>query len=200
MIRKSIIEDAEYFIKIKERLPLCTQDEQSEKGGFLLGTNLETYQFYIHNGLCFTALANEEVVGFGIILPNELIKQSALWEKRKSVDWSLDLSRLENSNVAYIEQLAFLKGHRKLTIILSYELLHTAFENGAELILTTTVREPVINLSAVPMIKAVEGKLIGNIDEVYPIVGDINSDIYLMDKAPFYQSIKKRRIYDLIVS
>jgi len=196
-IRRSILEDASEFIKIKERLPLSTQDDHNNQGGFLLGTDIETYKFYISHGICLTAIA-DEVVGFGIMLPNAIVKQSELWEKRKYVDWSVDLKTLENSNISYLEQMAFLKGHKKLTLILAYNLLHDAFEKGAEYVLTTTVRKPVINVAAVPLILAAGGKKVGNIDEIYPQIGDINSDIYLMGKETFYERVKRRTSYSFL--
>lgn len=199
-IRKSTLEDANHFIRIKELLPLSTQSKHTKQGGFLLGTNIETYKFYISHGICFTGIAVNEVVGFGIMLPNALVKQSELWEKRKTVKWAVDLATLENSNVSYLEQMAFLKGNRKLTLILSYNLVHTTFENGADYVLTTTVKKPVTNEAAIPLIKAVGGKKVGNIDEVYPQVGAVNSDIYLIDKTTFYQSIKKRISYDFLIA
>jgi len=199
-IRKSTLEDAEHFIRIKESLPLSTQNNHSQQGGFLLGTDIATYKFYISHGICFTAIASNEVVGFGIILPNELVKQSELWEKRKTVKWSIDLAKLESSNIAYLEQMAFLKGNRKLTLVLSYNLVHAAFKHGADYILTTTVKEPVANEAAIPLIKAVGGKKVGNIDEVYPQVGAINSDIYLIDKTTFYRSIKNLLSHDFLIA
>ncbi len=199
-IRKSTLEDAKHFIRIKECLPLNTQSDDTQQGGFLLGTDIETYKFYISHGICFTAIASDEVVGFGIMLPNELVKQSELWEKRKTVQWSVDLAKLEHSNISYLEQMAFLRGNRKLTLILSYNLVHAAFENGADHILTTTVRKPVANEAAIPLIHAVGGRRVGNIDEVYPQVGAINSDIYLMDKTTFYESIKSRISYDFLIA
>jgi len=196
-IRRSILEDAADFIKIKERLPLNIENDHTNQGGFLLGTDIETYKFYISHGICLTAIA-DETIGFGIMLPNELVKQSELWEKRKSVNWSVDLETLEKSNISYLEQMAFLKGYRKLTLILAYNLLHAAFENGAEFVLTTTVKRPVINKAAIPLILAAGGRKVGNIDEVYPQIGDINSDIYLMDKDAFYECIKKRISYKFL--
>lgn len=199
-IRRSIIEDAEHFLRIKENLPLRTQNRDSNQGGFLLGTNLATYQLYIHHGTCLTAITADEIVGFGILLPNDIVKQSEIWEKRKTVKWTIDLATLENSNVAYIEQLAFLKRNRKLVLILSYNLVHSAFENGADYVLTTTVRKPVINMAAVPLIQAGGGRRVGNIDEVYPQLGPINSDIYIIEKTMFYQSVRKRIFYEFLLT
>ena len=199
-IRVSILEDAEHFIRIKDNLPLNTNSEDTQQGGFLLGTDLETYQFYIQHGQCLTAISSDEIIGFGILLPNHLVKQSEVWEKRNSANWSIDLATIENSNIAYIEQMAFLRKNQKLVLILAYNLIHSAFEHGAEYILTTTVRKPVLNLAAIPLIRAAGGKKVGNIDEVYPQVGQINSDLYLMEKDVFYQTIKKRVIYDFLIA
>jgi len=198
-IRTSTLVDAEHFIRIKECLPLNAESKQTKQGGFLLGTDIDTYKFYIQHGICFTAVAFEEIVGFGILLPNQIIRESELWEKRKTVDWSVDLATLENSNIAFLEQMAFLKGNRKLTLILSYNLAHAAFGNGADYILTTTVKKPVTNEAAIPLIHAVGGREVGNIDEIYPKVGMINSDIYLMDKTSFYQRIKKLAVHDFLM-
>lgn len=191
-IRKSILTDAEHFIAIKEKLSMANHSRQTNQGGFLLGTDLKTYQFFISYGICYTAEVLGEVVGFGIILPNELVKQSEIWDKRKEVDWKIDLSLLENSNVAYLEQLAFLGGNRKLVLILTHNLMHTAFENKADYILTTTVREPIHNLAALPLIKAAGGIKVGNVNEVYPQVGNINSDIYCIPKSVYYKKIRTR--------
>lgn len=199
-IRKSIIQDAQYFVSIKNKLPLPSGNENSTKGGFLLGTDIDTYQFYIENGHCLTAVVAGQIVGFGIVLPNHLVKKSELWEKRKSVDWNIDINDLEHSTVSYIEQLAFLKGHRKLSILLSYNLANTAFNNGSYFMLTTTVKKPTLNLAAIPFIKAIGGTLIGNIDETYPTVGNINSDIYLIDKTTFYKKVKQLSFYAFLKS
>lgn len=197
-IRKSIPQDAEHFVKIKERLPLASPNQHSEQGGFLLGTTLETYQLYIKHGFCLSALEDDTLVGFGILLPNDMVRKSEIWEKRSSAKWSLDISVLENNSIAYIEQLAFLKGFRKLVLALSYRLMHHAFESGARYVLTTTVRKPVVNKAAIPLIRAAGGQLSGNIDEVYPEVGPINSDIFLMEKKAFYRSLEKRICYDFL--
>jgi len=199
-IRQSILSDAEHFLAIKERLPISIENDDTTQGGFLLGTDLETYRFYINHGFCYTAIASDEIIGFGIMLPNQLVKQSEIWEKRKTVSWKINLSTLEKSNVAYLEQLAFLKGHRKLVLILSYNLVHKAFENGADFILTTTVKKPVLNLAAIPLIKAAGGRKVGNIDEVYDNIGDINSDLYLIEKTTFHKSLEKRILYDFLVA
>lgn len=197
-IRKSIGTDAEHFIAIKEQLALSNQSERRTQGGFLLGTDLDTYRFFIRQGICYTAEVSARIVGFGIVLPNALVRQSEIWSKRKEVDWKIDLKLLENSNVAYLEQLAFLPGHQKWVLVLSHNLVHTAFKNEATYILTTTVRKPILNPAALPLIHAAGGIKVGNIDEVYPQVGNINSDIYCIEKSVYYQKIGHRISHQLL--
>lgn len=198
MIRKSILQDAQSFIAIKNKLPLPSENESTTKGGFLLGTDIDTYMFYIKNGSCLTAIVNNKIVGFGIVLPNQLVKNSPLWKKRKQVNWVININDLENNTISYIEQLAFLKGHRKLSLLLSYNLVKMAFDNGSGFILTTTVKKPIHNLAAIPYIKAIGGLLIGHIDETYPVVGTINSDIYQISKSDFYKKRKQLSFFNFL--
>ncbi|MDC1174235.1 hypothetical protein OAT67_02495 [Bacteriovoracaceae bacterium] len=199
-IRKSTIQDAQHFVRIKNTLPLPKEKKDTIKGGFLLGTDINTYKFYIENGHCLTAVVKDEIVGFGIILPNQLVKNSELWEKRKQVKWTINFTDLEEGNVSYLEQLAFVSGHRMLSIALSYNLVKSIFDGGTNFILTTTVKKPVLNTAAIPYIKSIGGFKIGNIDETYPIVGNINSDVYLIKKNTFYKKIKTLVFYNFLKS
>jgi len=186
-IRQAILSDASSYIEIKNELAVITQedDKTTSSGGFLLGTDFETYQSYIDLGFCLTALSDYKVVGFGVILPNEMVKTSELWIKRKQVSWLIDIQELETQNISYIDQLAFLKGNSRLAVLLAYNMIKHAFETGANFVLTTTVKEPINNLAAVPFIKAAGGKTVGTIDEVYPVIGDIKSDIHLISAEVF---------------
>lgn len=200
IIRKSIIQDATHFVRIKNALPLPSNTNSSKKGGFLLGTDIATYQFYIEHGLCLSAEKNGEIIGFGIVLPNHIIRESDLWKKRNSVNWAINIKLLEDSNIAYFEQLAFIQGSRKLSMQLAYQISKLAFDNGADYILTTTVNKPITNKAAIPYITAIGGRKIGNIDETYPKVGHINSDVYLINKTDFFNKLKDLAFYPFLRS
>lgn len=197
-IRPSITTDALDFDRIKNALPLNHTEGEQTQGGFLLGTDIATYQFYIENGLCFTAEYNNDVVGFGVILPDAMVKQSELWEKREAVNWAIDIEQIEQRNIGYIEQLAVLKGYRKTALSLAYHLVKTAFDSGIDYMLTTTVRKPVLNLAAVPYIRAVGGRIVGQIDEQYPDIGSIKSHIHLIESQSFYNHIDQLKLLDKI--
>ena len=162
----------------------------TKTGGFLLGTELSVYQDFIRNSYSLTAENHNQIVGFGIVLPFEVVKQTEIWNKRQFADWYPDPEKRDLTNVCYFEQLAFLKGNRRLALALSYNLINYAFKKGHKALLTTTVNKPIQNLAAVPFIKAVNGKKVGNIDEIYPGTGNINSDIYMIEREAYYSAIR----------
>lgn len=196
-IRKAILNDASAYLGINHKLPVVSEkDNATSTGGFLLGTDFETYQSYIDLGFCYTALAEDKIVGFGVMFPNETVKTSDLWMKRKNANWLIDIAKLEKCNISYIDQLAFLKGNSRSAIILAYNMIKHSFKFGSEYVITTTVREPMHNLAAIPFIKAAGGKVVGTIDEYYPVVGDIKSDLHLISAEAFYVAINKLSIYN----
>jgi hypothetical protein len=182
-IRKAIDSDIDQFMIIKEKLAIqhLTNDKATQSG-FLLGTDAATYLHYINHDYCYVAEKENAIIGFGIILKNETIKQSVLWQKRNLVNWQINISEIENEKICFFEQLAFLPNHALLATKLLHLLLQAAFNDNHEYILTTTVQKPILNLAAVPFIKKVGGKMIGTIEEQYAQVGAITSSIYLMQR------------------
>lgn len=196
IIRKANLADAARFVYIKNHLPMPTQMEETTSGGFLLGTNMETYEFYIQHALCLVSEKAGEVIGFGIAFPDALVKASELWQKRHLATWYADiLPELEEKSVCYFDQLAFLPNTRKYAVELAYHLIHALFSGGHEMLLATTVRKPVLNMAAVPFIKAVGGTIVGNINEHYEGFGEINSDIYLIRKADYEENVVKYNFF-----
>lgn len=195
IIRKAVPEDALEMVSVKNQLPLNFADGSVSTGGFLLGTDAATYQKYIEEAYCLVAESEGNVVGFGIVFPDSLLRESEIWQKRYEVDWLINLADYESQLLCYFEQLAFLKGHKRAVLVLAYNLVKWQFDSGYSALFTTTVNKPILNLAAIPFIKAVDGKKVGNIDEVYPVVGHINSDIYLVEAALFYQKTQAHSLY-----
>ena len=185
-IRKASPEDATAFVAIKEQLPLTLSDGSTSKGGFLLGTDEAAYIEYIQSSWCMVAENDNGIVGFGIILPDSVLRASDIWIRRQEASWCIDLALYEQQTLCYFEQIAFLRGHRRTAIALAYHLTKEAYDAGSQTLFTTTVRKPVLNLAAVPFVFAAGGSLAGNIDETYPLVGHILSDIYLVPATSFY--------------
>lgn len=184
-IRKATVADAPAIFRLKEKLPLRSDGDKTSKGGFLLGTTIEKYEEYITGGYCLVAENAGEIIGFGIIIPDEMLRGTELWQKRSLVDWQIDITSYETLKLSYFEQFAFLPGNRRIAVKLAYNLVKQTFDKGAEALFTTTVHKPVKNLAAVPFIYSADGVFAGNIDEHYPIIGQINSDIYVINRAAF---------------
>lgn len=186
-IRVAHVRDAHAFIAIKNQLSFKNIDGETTQGGFLLGTSLENYQFFIENSYCLVAEVENQIVGFGIIFEDKMVRQSDIWHKRKEVNWSIDIESYENQKICYFEQIAFLEGHRILALNLAYRLAKLAFDDFHDTLFTTTVNEPIKNLAAVPFIKACGGKQIGSVNEHYENIGAIKSDIYCIEASDFYE-------------
>ncbi len=197
-IRIATKQDAHSFMEIKNRLPIKRTDGSTTTGGFLLGTDLKTYAYYIENAFCLVAEVDGNVVGFGIVFTDKMLRESDVWIRREQASWYISLKEYEEKRICYFEQLAFLSGHRKLVIRLAYNLVKWVFDHHYDALFTTTVNKPVVNLAAIPFIRIVSGIKAGNIDEVYPLVGDINSDIYVIDAENFYAKTKEHALYPYI--
>ena len=179
-LRIAVEADAESFIEIKNQLSFTEIKGESTTGGFLLGTDITTYKKYIANDYCLVVEKDSKIIGFGIVLRNEELKQSDIWAKRDLANWSIDIETFTNKQVCYFEQLAFQKGHSREVLKLCYNIICWAFESHTYLF-TSTVKKPIFNLAAIPYILKSGGTLVGNINEVYPEIGLINSDIYKID-------------------
>lgn len=195
IIRKAVPADAAALLRIKNQLPMQMADGSTTTGGFLLGTDEQTYKEYIAKAYCLVAEDRGMVVGFGIIFPDSTLRQSDIWLRRNDAVWYVGLSDYEDKQLCYFEQFAFAPGYRKYAVILAYNIIRYVFYKGAEALFTTTVHKPVLNLAPLPFIHAAKGIKAGNINEVYPIVGAINSDIYLIESQSFYESVQAHTLF-----
>lgn len=187
-IRKASEKDTESFIEIKNQLSFKNVKGTTTKGGFLLGTDVDTYKKYILNDYVLVAEINEKIVGFGIILKDKTVRNTDIWQKRDTAKWLINIEQYTEKSICYFEQLAFVPGHSRLVMQLCYQIIEVAFKNHIALF-TTTVHAPILNLAAVPYILRAGGFKIGNINEHYPNIGNIISDIYIIEKPDYEQHI-----------
>ena len=197
-IRKAIAEDVDSLMEIKDQLSFETIEGETTKGGFLLGTDATTYLQYIQNDYCLVAENEGIVVGFGIMLKDETVRQSDIWQRRQIAQWEIDIEAFENRKIAYFDQLAFLHGYNRTVMRLAYQLLNLAFHEGHDCMFATTVHKPIINLAAVPYILKASGSKVGNINETYPLIGEINSDIYLIEKKNFEETVRTSNLFSFL--
>lgn len=186
-------------MQIKAALPMpdCN-DGRPFPGGFLLGTGESAYLNYIRHAWCMVLERNHQVSGFGILLPDRLLRESELWEKRNLATWLVPFQPFESLPLCYFEQLAFLPGQRRMAVTLAYQLIKTAFQSGCQALFTTLVKEPVRNTAALPFLKAAGAIHAGYVDEVYPVAGPILSDIYILERSVFELNAKAHPLYEML--
>jgi hypothetical protein len=188
VLRTAVANDAPHFIEIKNQLSFKFVNGKTTTGGFLLGTDIDTYKQYIEKDYCLVVEKEIEkeikIIGFGIVLKNKNLKEAEIWTKRNSATWNINIKDYEQKQVCYFEQLAFIKGYSREVLKLCFNIMSWAYETHSSMI-TTTVKEPIVNLAAVPYILKAGGQKVGNIKEKYPKIGKINSGIYLIEKEDF---------------
>jgi hypothetical protein len=194
-IRKAVADDVESLLHIKRMLPLTMHDGNKTTGGFLLGSSPEQYEHHILHDQCIVALAGTGIIGFGIMMYNDSVRRSDIWLRRHHATWRIDIADFELLPICYFEQLAFLPGYSRAVLNLAYHMVVGAFEAGHHALFTTTVHKPILNLAAVPYIKKGGGVLAGSIYEDYPEIGEILSDIYVMERDVFTLQVPKLEIF-----
>lgn len=175
-VRRATLGDVPRMVVVKQALRL----EDSDGGGFLLGTNAEGYAMLVTVGEAWVLTADELVVGFSIALPDPVVRQSDVWTRRAEVVWEPGFTVEESGVIGYFDQLAVLPPWRRhpRTIALAVRPVLALLLGGCTDLFATTVREPVENRAAWPLLERVGFRRVGRIDEVYPEVGPLVSDLH----------------------
>jgi hypothetical protein len=200
-LRRARPTDAEAFIEVKRSLPMPSGLSETAEGGFLLGTNLQTYRFFIENAFVNVLDAGGRIAGFAIILPDRLLRSSQIWQQKDMIRWqNFDPGRFEERPICYFEQLAVLPAsrYRFWGISLAYLTLSAAFATH-DAMFATVVKEPVFNRAALPLIEDVGGQYVGEADEVYPEVGRLLSRVYLIERDIFRKRTAKHRLFKKVL-
>jgi hypothetical protein len=189
-IRTAVHADAPGLFAVKQQLRMPASEDETKQGGFLLGTTLEQYEYFITHDDVLVAenMDAREIVGFSIILRHESIIHSELWQKAEESRWDegfLDILKTD-ARYAFYEQLAFLPdpAYRVYAKYLSFAGVVHIFDDHTSLF-TTVVRYPIHNTASLPFIELVGFKFVGTHEENYPEYGRIVSDIYHLPKEVF---------------
>lgn len=184
ILRRACMADIPAMLQIRTQL---TFDEPegttSTRGGFLLGTDAEGYALRIAHATSVVMEEGGEVQGFAIILPDPIFRASEIWARRAEVRWSIDPADFDQQPLCYFDQLAVrrsgFRSHR-FGAAMALRAVLDSLPGHASLV-TATVVEPVRNLAAVPYLRRVGASIVGRIDETYPVIGDLKSDVWLAD-------------------
>jgi hypothetical protein len=195
-LRRARPSDAEGLFRVKKSLPMPTDSSETAHGGFLLGTNIETYRFFIENAYTNVLEKDEKIVGFAIILPDNLLRNSEIWQRKDQIDWeNFAVEKFENKPVCYFEQLAILPNvsYRFFGVALAYLTLTQAFKHH-EAMFATIVKEPIFNQASIAFLENIGGCCVGTVDEFLPEFGNLVSKVYFVDREVFAETTAKHRI------
>jgi hypothetical protein len=207
-IRPAMVADAPALVEVKGQLRMPVTDDESSSGGFLLGTTLEEYEYFIAHDDVLVAVDGEagQVVGFSVVLAHESVMSSVLWQRASQVKWTELFQRTVNAHltsgetrsldtrIAYFEQLAFLprSEYRVYAKYMALAAAQRAFTRHEHLF-TTIIHEPVHNHASLPFLRVAGFELAGSLDERYPGVGHIVSDIYHLGRDEFEARVRAGR-------
>jgi len=157
-------------------------------GGFLLGASAEEYAWYVRHAFVHVVEDEEGAVGgFAVALPDPVLRRSEVWARRREIAWEGGgWDALEQARVGYFDQLA-VRPQRRFRIyaaVLAASALRALMDAGHQHVFATVVREPVHNRASLPLLHAAGARRIGQIDERYPEVGRILSDVYHLPVHP----------------
>jgi ribosomal protein S18 acetylase RimI-like enzyme len=181
-LRRATAADLDAIVAIKRSLPM-PNGEQTTVGGFLLGSAMEVYRELLEVARVWVLEVGHEPVGFSLTLDDPILRASPLWARRDAIAWEpdFDLERALRLRVAYFDQLAVLPTVRRRywgAALALHALAEQFDEQRHDLVLTTTVVEPIINRAALPYLARVGARPCGRIEEHYPEAGRVVSAIY----------------------
>lgn len=187
ILRRASIADVDGMMAVKRALRLDAADADAARGGFLLGASAQQYAFFVeHANVHVLGDGDGSIAGFAVALPDAVLRGTELWVRRRSIAWDGDAGdadgwdAVETAPVAYFDQLAVRPSRRVRAYApaLAFAALDALATAGHRHVFATTVREPVLNRASHPLLHAAGARRVGEIDEVYPEVGRILSDVY----------------------
>jgi ribosomal protein S18 acetylase RimI-like enzyme len=182
-LRRATPDDLDALLRIKRGLPMPRGEQSTSAGGFLLGSEAEVYRELLTLARIWLLEVDGDAVGFSLTLDDPLLRASPIWARRSAITWdpSFDVETALGLRLAYFDQLAVLPAVRRRYwgAALALRALAEQFDDaGHELVLTTTVVEPIINRAALPYLARVGARELGRLAEDYPGVGRVVSAIY----------------------
>jgi hypothetical protein len=187
-VRPATLQDLDALLALKSDLMFAatsknatSKNTTSTAGGFLLGSTPQEYSYKLSTGLVWV-LEGEHIEGLALVLGDHAFRESEIWQRRDLVRW--DTTPVYEQRFAYFDQLAVRPGPARTHVpLLALIALLDAYMDGVDVLISTTVKWPIKNLSAVPYLTAIGGQVVGEVDETYPDFGDLISNVWRVDRS-----------------
>ena len=185
VIRDAQLADVDDLITIKEAL---RPGDDSMGGGFILGSARDLYSAWIEAAVVKVLEVGGGSVGYAICLPDAMLRQSALWDKKDRIAFAIPITSILADKIAYFEQLAVLPRYRRYVLKLLVATLDVIFAQGHQHMFATTVREPFHNRAASGLFKRSKAQTVGFIREHYPEHGVIVSQLHYVPRVNYHRA------------
>ncbi|HEV2865621.1 MAG TPA: hypothetical protein VGX37_03840 [Allosphingosinicella sp.] len=178
-LRRACAADVPAMLDIREALRL-RPGAPVPSGGFLLGCSEARYRLLVERADVLVLEIRGQLSGFAVTLPDPVLRASELWARRDRIVWGAGHSEPPpNERIAYFDQLALAPTAARLHApMLALAALRTIAEQRHGRVYATTLRAPMPNSAAVPLIAAAGGRVVGQVTEEYEEVGEVTSDLY----------------------
>ena len=181
-VRTATLSDVDSIIAIKQALPPVGGERG---GGFILGSARELYCAWLETAVVKVLQVEQCVGGYAICLPDAMLRQSELWQKKDRIAFSISIDSIVNEKIAYFEQLAVLPRYRRYVSSLLIATLDAVFAQGHRHLFATTVCEPFHNYAAQGLFKRGAAKTVGYLREHYPKHGTIVSQLHYVQQRDY---------------
>jgi ribosomal protein S18 acetylase RimI-like enzyme len=199
VLRRAMPEDLHAVLAIKRALPMPNAQGETTSGGFLLGSDERTYAELLAVARLWLLEVDGAPVGFTVTLDDPVLRASPVWARQSQIEWQPDFDpdAALGRRIAYFDQLAVLPRLRSRYwgAALALRALAELIEDEAhELVLTTTVLEPIVNRAALPYLSRVGARMVGRLAERYEGVGPIVSAIHAIEASEYREHIGGLRV------
>ncbi len=184
-VRAATLSDVDSIIAIKQALPPVDGGRGS---GFILGSARELYCAWLETAVVKVLQVEQCVGGYAICLPDAILRQSELWQKKDRIAFSIPIASIVNEKIAYFEQLAVLPRYRRYVSSLLIAILDTVFAQGHLHLFATTVCEPFNNYAAQGLFKRGAAQTVGYLREHYPEHGTIVSQLHYVQQHDYQRA------------
>jgi hypothetical protein len=189
ILRPAAADDVGGMMAVKRELRIGADAAgTAPAGGFLLGASAEQYAFFVEHARVLVLEGGAgEIGGFAVALPDAVVRASDLWARRRSIAWAGGgWDAVEDERVGYFDQLAVRPSRRfrAYAPALALAALDGLAASGHRHVFATTVREPFVNTASLPLLRAAGARRVGEIEETYPEVGRILSDVHHLPVSP----------------
>lgn len=199
-LREGRVSDAAAMAALRDslRFSVASSGEPSRtiQGGFLLGCTEAEYRVHAAAGRVIVLERHRELAGFAVTLPDRELRASELWASRDRIAWD-DVSEAPGyleARLAYFDQLAVAPGSSARLGAPGLAFVCAARELAAhDYVFATIVERPVINHAALPLVRKVGGRRVGEVAEQHPALGSFVSGVYLVDREAFFGTVERAR-------